>query len=86
MRLGLILDSSDLYTDFGMFPQNEGNATDNPAFNAASIGSGGDNVTDTNRRANMSAIQDTVVDAFSGYIYALSKYTLRHSNCFHSHQ
>lgn len=56
MRLGLILDSSDLYADFGMFPQNEGNATDHPAFHAASIGSGGGNVTDTNRRANMSAI------------------------------
>lgn len=79
-QLGPMLNSSNIYTDFGMFPQNEGNATDNPVVNATSIGSGGGNVTDTNRRANMAAIQDTVVDAFSGYIDALSKYALRHNH------
>jgi hypothetical protein len=79
MQLGPMLNSSNLYTDYGMFPQNEGNATD-PVVNATSTGSGGGNVTDTNRRANMAAIQDTVVDVFSGYIDALCEYAPQRSN------
>lgn len=70
IQIGPILNSSNLYTDFGVFPQNEGNDTD-PVVNATSIGSGGGNVTDIYRRANMAAILDTVVDALSGYIDAL---------------
>lgn len=87
MQLGPMLNSSNLYTDFGMYPQNEGNVTD-PVVNATSVGSGGGNVTDTNRRANMAAIQDTVVDTFSGYIDTLCEYTTTqvasHFSCLQS--
>jgi hypothetical protein len=65
------LNSSNLFTDYGMYPQDGG---EDGAINAGSTGSGGGNVMDTNRRANLAAIQDTLVDAFSGYIDALSEY------------
>lgn len=74
MQMGPMLNSSNLYTDFGMLPVNEGNNVTDPAVDATSVGSGGVNVTDANRRANMAAIQDTIVDAFSGYIDAMCEY------------
>jgi hypothetical protein len=86
VQMGPMLNSSNIYTDFGMRPANEGSNVTDPVVNATSVGSGGGNVTDANRRANMVAIQDTVVDAFSGYIDALCQYALRHSNCLSSNQ
>ncbi|KUL82829.1 hypothetical protein ZTR_09601 [Talaromyces verruculosus] len=80
VQMGPMLNSSNLYTDFGMRPANEGGNVTDPVVNATSVGSGGGNVTDANRRANMVAIQDTVVDVFSGYIDALLLHAQQSSN------
>ncbi|PCH05811.1 Hypothetical protein PENO1_017430 [Penicillium occitanis (nom. inval.)] len=80
VQMGPMLNSSNIYTDFGMRPANEGSNVTDPVVNATSVGSGGGNVTDANRRANMVAIQDTVVDAFSGYIDALLLHAQQSSN------
>ncbi|EEA28940.1 hypothetical protein EYB25_000151 [Talaromyces marneffei] len=69
-QLGPMLNSSNLYTDYGMRPVNGGNGTD-PIVDATSTALGGDNVMDSNRRANMAAIQDTLADSLSGFIDAL---------------
>ena len=74
MQLEPMPNSSHLYPNFGMLPVNAGKNVTAPAVDANSVTSGGANVTDANRRANMAAIQDTIVDAFSGYIDAMCEY------------
>ncbi|OKL61050.1 hypothetical protein UA08_03129 [Talaromyces atroroseus] len=77
VQSGPLLNSSNLYTDYGMYPQDGGK---DGLVNATSTGSGGGNVMDTNRRANLAAIQDTLVDAFSGYIDALIMHAQQTAN------
>ncbi|RAL00769.1 uncharacterized protein BO80DRAFT_425198 [Aspergillus ibericus CBS 121593] len=59
------LNSSGLYDDYGMYPQT---GTKNSRINATTTGASGGNVTDIYRRANLAAIQDSLVLALSGYI------------------
>ncbi|PWY96004.1 hypothetical protein BO94DRAFT_530727 [Aspergillus sclerotioniger CBS 115572] len=59
------LNTSGLYTDFGVEPET---MAEDAHINATTTGSGGGNVTDIYRRANLAAVQDSLVLALSGYI------------------
>ncbi|PYI10993.1 hypothetical protein BO78DRAFT_160813 [Aspergillus sclerotiicarbonarius CBS 121057] len=59
------LKSSGLYDDYGMYPQT---GTKDSRINATTTGASGGNVTDIYRRANLAAVQDSLVLALSGYI------------------
>ncbi|GKZ30031.1 hypothetical protein AbraIFM66950_007551 [Aspergillus brasiliensis] len=59
------LNSSYMYDYAGIYPRTGGR---DPKINATTTGETGGNVTDIFRRANLAAIQDSLVLAFSGYI------------------
>lgn len=65
VQQGQRLNSSNFYEDYGMYPQDGGS---NGEINSTSTGSGGGNVMDTNKRANIAAVQDALVYALEGYI------------------
>lgn len=65
------LNASHFYDDYGLQPINGG-----PEVNSSSVSLEGGNITDINRRMNIAAIQDTLVDAFSGYIDRLCEFLL----------
>lgn len=70
IQSGQPLKSSNLtQQDYGLQPDDG----DNVIINATSTGSGGINIVDTNKIANMAAIQGTVTNALSGYLDALSE-------------
>ncbi|PWY84750.1 hypothetical protein BO70DRAFT_423730 [Aspergillus heteromorphus CBS 117.55] len=59
------LNSSYLYDDYGMYPQT---GSPDARLNATATGATGGTVTEIYRRANLAAVQDSLVLALSGYI------------------
>ncbi|RAL13948.1 uncharacterized protein BO97DRAFT_387983 [Aspergillus homomorphus CBS 101889] len=62
---GGALNSSGLYDDFAIVPASYDRVS---VINATTTGTTGQNVTELNRRANLAAVQDTLVLGLRGYI------------------